>query len=110
MRSPIDLVNSVAFTEQPSQAFRRRYYTPSNNIFQDAIRSIAAWDYLIESMNPTKRIKLEFAPLYLGFQRDLVAPVNHRTHYRLTEHQLYCLISEDDKKLFKNLDDKYHSL
>lgn len=109
MRSPIDLVNSVAFTEQPSQEFRRRFYTPSNNIFEDAIRSISKWDKLIEEMNPNKRIKLEFACLYLGFNRDLM-PVNQRTHYSVTRGQLVDLISVRDWKKFCDIEEKYHSL
>lgn len=110
MRSPIDLVNSVAFTEQPSQEFRRRFYRPSDNIFEDAIRSIWAWDNLIESMQPSKKVKLEFATLYLGFQRDLVAPVNQRTHYKVSEEQLKHLVSRHDFNNFNDINEKYHSL
>lgn len=110
MRNPIDLINSVAFTEQPSQEFRRRFYEPSNNIFEDAIRSIYAWDKMIESMNPTARLKLEFAPLYLGFQRDVIAPVNVRSHYSVTEGQLMSLVSKKDFKEFEKFYSKYHSL
>jgi hypothetical protein len=106
MRNPIDLVNSVAFTEEASQGFRRRFYEPSNNIFEDAIRSISAWDSLIEEMNPTKRIKLEFAPVYLGFHRD-VMPQNMRPHHGVTKQQLRHLVSDLDWGAFLRIEKKY---
>ena len=109
MRKPIDLINSVAFTEQPSQEFRRRFYAPSDNIFADAIRSVNEWDKLIEDMNPTKRIKLEFAPLYLGFQRDLL-PQNVRGHFSVTEKDLEHLVDLRTWWLFGKINEKYHSL
>jgi hypothetical protein len=109
MRNPIDLVNSVAFTEQASQEFRRRFYEPSDNIFEDAIRSITAWDSLIEHMKPHKRIKLEFAPLYFDFHRD-VQPQNKRPHYSVTKDQLEHLVSAHDMADFAKIEKKYLSL
>jgi hypothetical protein len=106
MRNPIDLVNSVAFTEQPSQEFRRRFYEPSDNIFEDAIRSIIAWNWMIDEMQPTKTIKLEFAPMYFNFHRD-VQRQNKRPHYSVTKDQLQHLVSCADFDMFCRIEKKY---
>jgi hypothetical protein len=109
-RKPIDVVNSVSFTEQASQEFRRRFYTGVPSIFEDSILSIHTWHKMIrEEVKPTLTLKTEFAPVYLDFKWD-VAVQNQRTHYALLETDLQAVIRRKYWKLFLSLNEQYYSL
>jgi hypothetical protein len=109
-RKPIDVVNSVAFTEQASQDFRRRFYAGAPNIFEDAILSIYVWHKMIrEEVKPTLTLKTEFAPVYLDFKWD-VAVQNQRPHYGLSEADLHGVIRPKYWKLFLSLNQEYYKL
>lgn len=94
IRKPIDAINSIAFTEERSEAFRAEYVPIIGNVFERAVLSYYGWNRLIAAQQPHKTIKLETAQQDLGFENgsDIV---NARPHDVLGEEQLLNNISHE---------------
>jgi len=90
IRDPMACINSVAFTERPSEAFRMKYLVLYGNVFERAVLSVIGWNKLVHSLAPSITIQVEKAASHFGFTD--VPRQNKRAHSSLTYDELiYCI-------------------
>lgn len=110
MRKPIDVINSVAFTEKPeSQAFKRKFIDIQGNQFERAVRSYYGWTKLIQKQKPDHTIKVENLMEFMKF--EIAGEItNKRPHVSITEEELRKEVSDEVWDMYVWLNEFYDNL
>lgn len=87
IRHPLHAINSIAFTESRSEAFRSKYIPLNGNHLERAIISYYGWNRLIQSQMPDKTFTLDNAQQVLGFKNSTDI-YNQREHEWLNEYDI----------------------
>jgi hypothetical protein len=109
IRHPLFAINSIAFTEGRSEAFRSEFIPITGNPFERAIYSYYGWNMLIKSQRPDIVCKLEEAKDVLNFANDC-SIVNVRQHEFINEDELLRAVNHEAKWYYFKILKYYNNL
>ena len=118
MRDPVAAVSSVACTEAPSEAWRRRWiHIPVGSPIERAIWSLLQWNLLVRSQRVDHTTSLDGAPELVarltGEEPDheaAFASRNQRPHPELAEHEIVSGISAAGLEAWARLKQLYEEV